>query len=383
MNVASVSSGNDTNIGGLITEAMIRVGRQGVVTMQESQTTNDFLSFVEGMQFQRGYISPYFVTDSDRMICEFEYCRVLVVDKLIENARDMVGLLETAIGSRFPLLIMAVDIEPEGLATLVVNKLRGNLQVVAVKAPGFGERKTEYLEDVAILTGSTLVRDELGVTLRSSDSSILGRAARVIVAKDFCTIVGEGQYRSNVKSRVNQLRYRINQLDDIYEREKLQERLARLSGGVAIINVGAPTETELKEKKLRVEDALCATKAALEEGILVGGGCTLVNLSRLVGNLCFDNTNEDEEKGAAIVRKSLFYPLRQIAHNSGVNGNVVLNKVFKSTVPNFGYNANNGCFEDLLRVGIIDPSKVVRCTIQNAGSVARTFLNSHCVVYYL
>lgn len=291
------------------------------------------------------------------------------------------GILETAISSRFPILIMAVDIEPEGLATLVVNKLRGNLQVVAVKAPGFGQRKTEYLEDVAIMTGATVVQDAQGVSLSSSDSSILGRASRVIVAKDFCTIVGVGEFRSLVKSRVSQVRFRLKKVQDVYEREKLQERIARLSGGVAIINVGASTEAELQEKKLRVEDALCATKAGLEEGIVVGGGCTLLRLSREANCLLKSDFSEDHKKGIEIVRKSLFYPIRLIAHNSGGNGSVVLQKVFESRVPNQGFNAINGRVEDLLTVGIIEPSKVVRCSLQNAGSVARTFLNSDCVVF--
>jgi len=379
-NIATVSAGNNEQIGNLISTAMQKVGRHGVVTMQESKTALDVLTFVEGMQFERGYVSPYFVTDPERMVCEYESCRILLVDKKIATAREMVGILEAAIEANFPLLLMAEDIEQEALATLVVNKLRGNLKVVAVKAPGFGERKTQYMEDIAIMTGATLVKDELGISLDKADSAVLGQAARVEVGKEYCTVVGNGSCQSQVESRVNQIRHHIDLTEEKYEKEKLNERVARLSGGVAIINVGAQTETELKEKKLRVEDALCATKAAIEEGIVVGGGCTLVKLSKEVETIRGSLENEEQWVGAEIVRKALLYPLKLIATNAGSNGSIVMQKVYEAQSPNFGYNAVNKQFEDLLESGIIDPTKVIRCALENASSVARTFLTADCIV---
>lgn len=348
--------------------------------MQESKTAEDVLAFVEGMQFERGYVSPYFVTDTDRMICDYEGCRVLLVDKKITAAREMVGILEATIRGNFPLLLMAEDIEQEALATLVVNKLRGNLKVVAVKAPGFGERKTQYLEDIATMTGATLVKEELGLTLDKADSSILGQTSKVQVGKEYCTIVGDGSNQDQVDARVRQIRNQLEVTEQQYEKEKLSERIARLSGGVAIINVGAQTETELKEKKFRVEDALCATRAAVEEGIVVGGGCTLIKLSKEVDTIKHSLVNEEQRVGAEIVRKALLYPLRLIASNAGVNGSVIMQKVYDSSDPNFGYNAASGEFEDLMKIGIIDPTKVVRCALENASSVARTFLTADCIV---
>lgn len=320
MNVAAVSAGNNREIGRLIADAMSKVGRQGVVTMQESKTAEDSLTFVEGMQFERGYISPYFVTDPERMICEYDNARLLLVDKKISTARDIIGVLEASIRGNYPLVIMAEDIEQEALATLVVNKLRGSLKVVAIKAPGFGERKTQYLEDIAIMTGGTVVRDEVGISLDKADESVLGLAAKVEIGKESCTIVGDGSQQESVDARVRQLRVLISETEQEYEREKLNERVARLSGGVAIIQVGAQTETELKEKKFRVEDALCATKAAVEEGIVVGGGCTLIKLSKKVEEIKATLENDEQKVGADIVRKALLYPLRLIANNAGVNG---------------------------------------------------------------
>lgn len=379
-NIAAVSAGNNKQIGKLISDAMAKVGWQGVVTMQESKTAEDVLAFVEGMQFERGYVSPYFVTDPERMVCEYEDCRLLLVDKKIATAKEMVGMLETAIRGNFPLLIMAEDIEQEALATLVVNKLRGNLRVVAVKAPGFGERKTQYLEDITTMTGASLVKEELGITLEKSGASILGRAAKIEVGKEYCTIVGDGSYQDQIGIRVKQIRNQADMAEQQYEKEKLNERIARLSGGVAIINVGAQTETELRDKKLRVEDALCATKAAVEEGIVVGGGCTLIKLSKEIKTIEIPLQNDEQRVGSEIVPKALLYPLRLIAHNAGANGSVIMQKVYDNTEPNFGYNASTGAFEDLMKSGIIDPTKVIRCALENASSVARTFLTADCIV---
>jgi chaperonin GroEL len=379
-NVAAVSAGGNNEIGQLIADAMAKVGRQGVVTMEESKTAEDNLYFVEGMQFDRGYYSPYFVTDPERMVCEYENCRILLVDKKISTARDVIGLLEAAIRGNYPLLIMAEDIEQEALATLVVNKLRGTLKVVAVKAPGFGERKTSYLEDISILTGGQLVKDELGITLDKADESVLGLAAKVLIGKESCTIVGDGRTQGDVDTRVKQIRNLVADTEQEYEKEKLNERIARLSGGVAIIQVGAQTETELKEKKLRVEDALNATKAAVEEGIVIGGGCTLLKLAAKVDAVKETLSNEEQKVGAEIVKKALTYPLKLIAENAGTNGSVVMQRVIDSQDPNYGYNAAVDRFEDLMQTGIIDPTKVIRCALENACSVAKTFLLADVVV---
>lgn len=379
-NVATVSAGGNETIGQLISDAMARVGRQGVVTMEESRTAEDHLYVVEGMQFDRGYISPYFITDPERMVAEYDQCRLLLVDKKISTARDIVGILEGAIKGGYPLMIMAEDIEQEALATLVVNKLRGNLKVIAMKAPGFGERKSSYLEDIAILTGAQVVKDELGLSLDKVGEEVLGTAAKIEVTKENCTIVGDGSSEESVKSRVKQIKNLVANTEQDYEKEKLNERIARLSGGVAIIQVGAQTETELKEKKLRVEDALNATKAAVEEGIVAGGGSTLLKLAQKVDAIKSSLTNDEQKVGADIVRRSLGYPLKLIANNAGVNGSVVQQKVLESADPNVGYNAATGVYEDLLKAGIIDPTKVVRCALENAASVARTFLTSDVVV---
>jgi len=379
-NIATVSAGGNKQIGHLISEAITRVGRQGVVTIQESKTVDDVLTFVEGMQFERGYISPYFVTDPETMICRYDACRLLIVDKKISTAREVVRVIESAIRKNFSLLIMAENIEQEALATLVVNKLRGGLKVVAVKAPGFGERKTQYLEDIATLTGATIFKDEAGTTITEFDTTMLGQAASVEVGKEYCTIIGDGSSQEQVRSRVKQIRNQLEASGQNYEKEKLNERIARLSGGVSIINVGAQTETELKEKKLRVEDALCATKAAIEEGIVVGGGCTLIKLSREVETIRNNMCDEEHRVGAEIVRKALLYPLRLIATNAGANGSVVVQRVYDAADSSFGYNATTGDFEDIMNSGIIDPSKVIRCALENASSVARTFLTADCVV---
>jgi chaperonin GroEL len=378
--VATVSAGGNEKIGELIADAMARVGRQGVVTMEESKTAEDSLHVVEGMQFDRGYISPYFVTDPERMVAEYDNCRVLMVDKKIATARDMIGVLEGAIRGGYPLLIMAEDIEQEALATLVVNKLRGTLKVVAVKAPGFGERKTSYMEDIAILTGGQLVKEELGLSLDKAGEEVLGTAAKVSVSKESVTIVGDGSTQADVSARVKQIRTLASNTEAEYEVEKLNERVARLSGGVAVIQVGAQTETELKEKKLRVEDALNATKAAVEEGIVTGGGCTLLRLSGRVDAFKATLVNDEQKMGADIVKRALPYSLKLIASNAGDNGSVVMQKVLDGDSDNFGYNAATGEFCDLMEAGIIDPAKVVRCALENAASVAKTFLTSDVVV---
>ncbi|CBI16557.3 hypothetical protein VitviT2T_007713 [Vitis vinifera] len=378
--VAAVSAGNNHEVGNMIAEAMSKVGRKGVVTLEEGKSAENHLYVVEGMQFDRGYISPYFVTDSEKMAVEFENCKLLLVDKKITNARDLINVLEDAIRGGYPILIIAEDIEQEALATLVVNKLRGSLKIAALKAPGFGERKSQYLDDIAILTGGTVIRDEVGLTLDKAEKEVLGHAAKVVLTKDTTTIVGDGSTQEAVNKRVAQIRNLIEAAEQEYEKEKLNERIAKLSGGVAVIQVGAQTETELKEKKLRVEDALNATKAAVEEGIVVGGGCTLLRLASKVDAIKDTLDNDEEKVGADIVKRALSYPLKLIAKNAGVNGSVVSEKVLSSDNPKYGFNAATGKYEDLMAAGIIDPTKVVRCCLEHASSVAKTFLMSDCVV---
>ncbi|XP_057451422.1 ruBisCO large subunit-binding protein subunit beta, chloroplastic [Lotus japonicus] len=378
--VAAVSAGNNIEVGSMIAEALSKVGRKGVVTLEEGKSAENALYVVEGMQFDRGYISPYFVTDSEKMSVEFENCKLLLVDKKITNARDLINILEDAIRNGFPILIIAEDIEQEALATLVVNKLRGSLKIAALKAPGFGERKSQYLDDIAILTGGTVIREEVGLTLDKAGKEVLGEASKVVLTKDSTTIVGDGSTQEAVNKRVAQIKNQIEAAEQDYEKEKLSERIAKLSGGVAVIQVGAQTETELKEKKLRVEDALNATKAAVEEGIVVGGGCTLLRLASKVDAIKATLDNDEEKVGADIVKRALSYPLKLIAKNAGVNGSVVSEKVLSSDNFRYGYNAATGKYEDLMAAGIIDPTKVVRCCLEHASSVAKTFLMSDCVV---
>ncbi|KAK8675012.1 hypothetical protein V6N13_033085 [Hibiscus sabdariffa] len=378
--VAAVSAGNNYEVGNMIADAMSKVGRKGVVTLEEGKSAENNLYVVEGMQFDRGYISPYFVTDSEKMAVEYENCKLLLVDKKITNARDLINILEDAIKSSYPILIMAEDIEQEALATLVVNKLRGALKIAALKAPGFGERKSQYLDDIAILTGGTVIRDEVGLSLDKVGREVLGHASKVVLTKDTTTIVGDGSTQEAVNKRVAQIRNLIEAAEQDYEKEKLNERIAKLSGGVAVIQVGAQTETELKEKKLRVEDALNATKAAVEEGIVVGGGCTLLRLASKVDAIKDSLDNDEEKVGADIVKRALSYPLKLIAKNAGVNGSVVSEKVLSEDNPRYGFNAATGKYEDLMSAGIIDPTKVVRCCLEHAASVAKTFLMSDCVV---
>ncbi|KAF7081915.1 hypothetical protein CFC21_085819 [Triticum aestivum] len=372
--VAAVSAGNNYEIGNMIADAMSKIGRQGVVTLEEGKSAENNLYVVEGMQFDRGYISPYFVTDSEKMSVEYENC------KKINNARDLITLLEDAIKGGYPILIIAEDIEQEALATLVVNRLRGELKIAAIKAPGFGERKSQYLDDIATLTGGTVIREEIGLSLDKADKEVLGNAAKVVITKDSTTIVGDGTTQEEVTKRVTQIKNQIEASEQEYEKEKLNERIAKLSGGVAVIQVGAQTETELKEKKLRVEDALNATKAAVEEGIVVGGGCTLLRLASKVDAIKETLENDEQKVGAEIVRKSLSYPLKLIAKNAGVNGSVVTEKVLVNDNFRYGYNAATGNYEDLMAAGIIDPTKVVRCCLEHAASVAKTFITSDAVV---
>ncbi|MCO5603097.1 hypothetical protein L7F22_057242 [Adiantum nelumboides] len=378
--VAAVSAGNDYEIGNMIANAMSKVGRKGVVTFEEARSAESNLYVVEGMQFDRGYISPYFVTDNEKMVAEYSNCKLLLVDKKITTARDIVGILEDAIRGGYPLVIIAEDIEQEALATLVVNKLRGALKVAALKAPGFGERKSQYIDDIATLTGGIVVREEVGLSLDKDGPEVLGTAARIVLAKETTTIVGDGSTQDAVNKRVAQIKTLLEAAEQDYEKEKLSERIAKLSGGVAIIQVGAQTETELKEKKLRVEDALNATKAAVEEGIVVGGGCTLLRLAAKVEGIKATLENNEQKVGADIVQRALSYPLKLIAKNAGVNGSVVEEKVLSNDDFKYGYNAATGKYEDLMAAGIIDPTKVVRCCLEHAASVAKTFLTSDAVV---
>nr|GMD30442.1 ruBisCO large subunit-binding protein subunit beta, chloroplastic-like [Ipomoea batatas]GMD35483.1 ruBisCO large subunit-binding protein subunit beta, chloroplastic-like [Ipomoea batatas] len=360
--VAAVSAGNNYEVGNMIAEAMSKVGRKGVVTLEEGRGADNHLYVVEGMQFDRGYISPYFVTDNEKMVAEYENCKLLLVEKKITNARDLVNVLEEAIRGGYPIIVIAEDIEQEPLATLVVNKLRGSLKIAALKAPGFGERKSQYLDDIAVLTGGTVIREEVGLSLDKAGSEVLGHAAKVVLAKESTTIVGDGSTQEVVSKRVAQIRNLVEATEQEYEKDKLNERIAKLSGGVAVIQVGAQTETELKEKKLRVEDALNATKAAVEEGIVVGGGCTLLRLAAKVDAIKESLDNDEQRVGADIVKRALSYPMKLIAKNAGVNGSVVIEKVLSHDNPKYGYNAATGKYEDLM------------------AAVARTFLTSDAVV---
>ena len=378
--VAAVSAGNNAEVGEMIQSAMARVGRTGVITLEKGRSTENQLFVVEGMQFDRGFISPYFVTDPENMKCVYEDCKLLLVDKKISSARDIVNVLEAAIRQGFPICIIAEDIEQEALATLVVNRLRGTLKICALKAPGFGERKSQYLEDLAILTGGTVVKDEVGLNLEEVGVEVLGTAKKLELGKENCVVVGDGSTEDAVKARVSQIKNILENTDQQYEQEKLNERVARLSGGVAVIQVGAQTETELKEKKLRVEDALNATKAAVEEGIVIGGGCTMLKLAAKVDAIKETLPNDEQKMGADIVKRALQYPIKLIAENAGMNGAVVSENVMSNGDSTYGYNAANGQYGDLMDWGIIDPTKVTRCCLENSSSVARTFLMSDVVV---
>ncbi|MBS6153111.1 MAG: chaperonin GroEL [Campylobacter gracilis] len=374
--VATISANNDSAVGDLIADAMERVGKDGVITVEEAKSINDELNVVEGMQFDRGYLSPYFITNAEKMLVELGSPLVLLFDKKITNLKDLLPVLEQVQKSGKPLLIIAEDIEGEALATLVVNKLRGVLNISAVKAPGFGDRRKAMLEDIAILTGGTVISEELGRTLESASMADLGQAERIVIDKDNTTIVGGAGKKKDIDARVSQIKAQIAETTSDYDKEKLQERMAKLSGGVAVIKVGAATETEMKEKKDRVDDALNATKAAVDEGIVIGGGAALIRAGLSV-KLALSG---DELIGADIVKRALFAPLRQIAENAGFDAGVVANKVEQGSDKKFGFNAANGEYVNMFEAGIIDPVKVERIALQNAVSVASLLLTTEATV---
>ena len=375
--IATISANNDEAIGELIAEAMKRVSKDGVITVEESKGTETYMEEVLGMQFDRGYLSPYFVTDTENMVSEYDNAFILIYDKKISNMADIIPILEKVVGMGRPLLIIAEDIESQALGVLVVNRLRASLKVVAVKAPGFGDRRKAMLEDIAILTGGTVISEEQGYKLENTTLEHLGNAEKISIDKDNTTIVNGGGEESQIKARIQQLKQQIEASTSDYDREKLQERLAKLAGGVAVLYVGAPTEVEMKEKKDRVDDALSATRAAVEEGIVAGGGVALVRAIAALRN--FKGVNEDENIGVNIVRKALEAPLRTIAENAGVEGSVVLQRVLNSK-GDMGYNARTDKFEDLKIAGVIDPTKVTRIALENASSIAGMVLTTECVI---
>jgi chaperonin GroEL len=376
--VGTISANGDKQIGEIIAEAMKKVGKDGVITVEESKSLETTLEVVEGMQFDRGYLSPYFVTDAERMEATLENALILIHEKKISAMKDLLPLLEQVARQGKPLLIIAEDVDGEALATLVVNKLRGTLQVCAVKAPGFGDRRKAMLEDIAVLTGGQVISEDLGIKLENVKLEDLGRAKRVTVDKDNTTIVEGAGKPEKIKARVEQIRVQIENTTSDYDREKLQERLAKLVGGVAVIKVGAATETALKEKKARVEDAMHATRAAVEEGIVPGGGVALLRAQKALENI---ELGEDEERfGVQIVRRALEEPLRQIAINAGLEGAVVVNRVASESSESFGFNAATGEFEDLVNAGVIDPAKVTRTALQNAASIAGLMLTTEALI---
>ncbi len=376
-NVAKISANGDETIGKLIAEAMQKVSKEGVITVEEAKGTETYVDVVEGMQFDRGYISPYFVTDTENMQVEFENPLILIHDKKISAIKELLPILEKGIQTGKPMLIVAEDIDSEALTTLVVNRLRGSLKIAAVKAPGFGDRRKEMLEDIAVLTGGTVVSDEKGLTLENATLDMLGSAEKVTIDKDTTTIVnGEGD-KAAIDSRIGQIRMQIDKTTSDYDREKLQERLAKLAGGVAVLYVGAPSEVEMKEKKDRVQDALSATRAAVEEGTVPGGGVAYIRASEALEGL--KGENEDETTGIEIVKRAIEEPLRQIIANSGKEGAVVVQKVREGKA-DFGYNARTNQYENLYETGVIDPTKVARVALENAASIAGMFLTTECVI---
>jgi chaperonin GroEL len=374
--VGTISANNDSTIGDIIAEAMEKVGKEGVITVEEAKGLETTLEVVEGMQFDRGYLSPYFVTDPERMEAKLEDAYVLIHEKKISSMKDLLPILESIAKTGKPSLLVSEDIEGEALATLVVNKLRGTLSCVAVKAPGFGDRRKAMLEDIAILTGGKVIAEELGIKLENVTLQDLGRAKRIVVDKDNTTVIDGAGKKSEIEGRIKQIRAQIEETTSDYDREKLQERLAKLVGGVAVIRVGAATEIEMKEKKARVEDALHATRAAVEEGVVPGGGVALI---RALSSLDHLRAGEDEKVGIGIIRKALEDPARWIATNAGWEGSVVVDKIRNNKGP-FGFNAATEEFEDLMKAGIIDPTKVVRSALQNAASVAGLLLTTECMV---
>ncbi len=374
--VGEIASNGDETIGNTISDAMEKVGKDGTITVEEAKTTETTLDIVEGMQFDKGYLSPYFVTDSERMEAVLEDAYILIHEKKISNLKDMLPLLEKLAGTGKPLLVIAEDVEGEALATLVVNKIRGTFQAVAVKAPGYGDRRKAMLEDISVLTSGRLITEDMGIKLENVTLADLGRAKRLVIDKENTTIIEGAGDSDDIQGRVNQLRRQIDETTSDYDGEKLQERLAKLAGGVAVINVGAATETEMKEKKARVEDALHATRAAVEEGIVSGGGVALLRSQRAIDKL---ELSGDENIGAAIVRRALEEPVRQLADNAGVEGSLVVEHV-KSAEGNVGYNVASEKYEDLVKAGVIDPTKVVRIALENASSIAGLLLTTEALV---
>ncbi len=376
-NVGTISANNDPSIGKIIAEAMEKVGKDGVITVEEAKGFETELDVVEGMQFDRGYLSPYFVTDHERMVATMESPYILLFEKKISNMRDLLPLLEQVVKAGRPFLIIAEDVDGEALATLVVNKLRGTLNIAAVKAPGFGDRRKAMLEDIAVLTGGRLISDDIGIKLESVTLDDLGTAKTVSMDKDNTTIINGGGDNADIQARVKQIRAQIETTTSDYDREKLQERLAKLVGGVAVIKVGAATETEMKEKKARVEDAMHATRAAVEEGIVAGGGTTYLSALKYIADL--SDKNVDVNHGIKIIRKALEEPIRRIAANAGKEGAIVMNKAMEGDAC-FGYNAATDVYEDLFKAGVIDPAKVVKHALQNAASVSSMMLTTQCTI---
>ena len=376
--VGSISANNDAEIGELIADAMEKVGKDGVITVEEARGLKTTLETVEGMQFDRGYLSPYFVTDPERMEAVMEDVMILIHDKKISSMKDLLPILEKVAQMGKPLLIVAEDVEGEALATLVVNKLRGTLKVCSVKAPGFGDRRKAMLQDISVLTGGQVISEEVGFKLENAVSSDLGSAKRVVIDKDNTTMIDGAGDQDRIRGRIEEIKVAIDKSTSDYDREKLQERLAKLAGGVAVINVGAATETEMKEKKALVEDALHATRAAVEEGIVPGGGVALLRAQSALNGLELDR--HDEQVGVQILRRALESPLRQIAENAGAEGSIVVEHIRNSDNPNWGYNAENEVYEDLVMAGVIDPTKVVRTALQNAASIAGLMLTTEAVV---
>jgi chaperonin GroEL len=376
--VGTISANNDEEIGNLIADAMDKVGKDGVITVEEARGLETTLDTVEGMQFDRGYLSPYFVTDPERMEAVLEDALILIHDKKISSMKDLLPILEKVAQMGRPLLIISEDVEGEALATLVVNKLRGTLRVCAVKAPGFGDRRKAMLQDISVLSGGQVISEEVGFKLENAVVSDLGRAKRIVIDKDNTTIVDGAGDADKIKGRIEEIRVAIDKSTSDYDREKLQERLAKLAGGVAVIHVGAATETEMKEKKARVEDALHATRAAVEEGIVPGGGVALLRIQQKLSDLKLEDA--DEKIGVAIVRRALEEPIRQIAENAGHEGSIVVDKVRSSNQSGYGFNARTEVYEDLVEAGVIDPTKVTRTALQNAASIASLLLTTECVV---
>ncbi len=376
--IATISANGDREIGEKIASAMEKVGKEGVITVEEAKGMETEVEIVEGMQFDRGYLSPYFITNAEKMICEYDNPAILLTEGKISNLQPILPILENAAQSSRPLLIVAEDVEGEALATLVVNRLRAGLKIVAVKAPGFGDRRKEMLKDIAVLTGATVVSEDLGMKLENVTPDFLGTAKKIVIDKENTTIVDGAGDKTEIEGRCAEIRASIENATSEYDKEKLQERLARLAGGVAVIKIGGSSEIEVKEKKDRVDDALAATRAAVEEGIVAGGGITLLRAQSILDNIKTDN--EDQKAGVNIIKKALSAPIRQICANAGVDGAVVVGKILENENQNFGYNAQNGEYVDMLKAGIIDPAKVVRCALQDASSVSGLLLTTEAMI---